>query len=145
MLPNRVLRSVLSCVPCFPFKPPCSLQNDFQIRGCAETFTLPSTLRQGSGSPLKIKFTNVHVTPALARGCDVRNCISDLASSSNTRLPWWNFCFRGCSQRSSELHRAKKDIKSEVEERYLLNAEEIAQVWPPSQPTSKTRCRIAQA
>ncbi|CAN0111907.1 unnamed protein product [Ectocarpus sp. 12 AP-2014] len=30
--------------------------------------------------------------------------------------------------RSSELHRAKKDIKSEVEERYLLNAEEIAQV-----------------
>lgn len=33
-----------------------------------------------------------------------------------------------CSQRSSELIRAKKDIKSEVEERYLLNAEEIAQV-----------------
>ncbi|CAB1109167.1 unnamed protein product [Ectocarpus sp. CCAP 1310/34] len=30
--------------------------------------------------------------------------------------------------RSSELHRVKKDIKSEVEERYLLNAEEIAQV-----------------
>ena len=33
-----------------------------------------------------------------------------------------------CSHRSSELHKAKKDIKSEVEERYLLNAEEIAQV-----------------
>eukprot|EP00752_Nemacystus_decipiens_P009367 g8371.t1 len=31
-------------------------------------------------------------------------------------------------QRSSELHKTNKDIKSEVEERYLLNAEEIAQV-----------------
>lgn len=33
-----------------------------------------------------------------------------------------------CRQRSSELNRAKKDIKSEVEERYFLNAEEISQV-----------------
>ena len=31
-------------------------------------------------------------------------------------------------QRSWELSRAKKDIKHEVQERYLLNAEEIAQV-----------------
>ncbi|CAM9506290.1 unnamed protein product, partial [Sphacelaria rigidula] len=31
-------------------------------------------------------------------------------------------------QRSSELNRGKKDIKSEVEERYLLNAEEVAQL-----------------
>lgn len=41
------------------------------------------------------------------------------------------FLSRVRSNRSSELHRAKKDIKSEVEERYLLNAEEIAQVRTP--------------
>lgn len=41
---------------------------------------------------------------------------------------WLGIFFSECRQRSSELHRAKKSIKSEVEERYLLNAEEIAQV-----------------
>lgn len=53
-----------------------------------------------------------------------RNCLSML-------LPGL-FAFRFSAvegrQRSSELSRAKKDIKHEVQERYLLNAEEIAQV-----------------
>lgn len=67
--------------------------------------------------------------------------LPDFALSSNPSCLGVVLCFRGCSQRSSELHRAKKDIKSEVEERYLLNAEEIAQVWQP-EAYNTHMCRI---
>lgn len=45
-----------------------------------------------------------------------------------------------CSQRSSDLNREKKEIKSEVSERYLLNAEEIAQVRIARANQQRTWC-----